>query len=551
MQRSVVLCLLVLAPWSAACAVEGVSVAPADCPADGLASLAIAGLSPSFAPATTDYRVAPPAGGTLELTATPCDPAVAVYARSNPLTAGRPASIWVGDGGPVDVVLYRNWREVSRYTVRVDASLPPQPPPPAFSGLTVPGLTPAFDPRVAEYTVPPPAHDLLPVTAVTDDPAVTLYVQSTPVRSGETFDAWLPADGQVDVVAYRGWVEVGRITIRIDPDLIDGPGRLYVAGGKGLDTVDLKDFSVASIPFPGDRTSWRLARSPDHAHVYATSPKEGFIAAVSTKTHQVDQSVVYPPDTNVWPSALVVRPGGLRLDVVDAHSPVLLSFDPTDLAAGADLSIIPGVSLPEFVYYRPDSLDLYVSDFQTDGDNVAIRRPSIDFEDGTIDFGWKVLSLPHTQTNQDGDSAAGIAFLPEQGLIAVTNSRGDELVILDQDSLEVLTRISVPAMPYYITTDPSSNADVGRIWLVTYQSAGISVYDVTRGDTGGVDLALAKRFDPCTTYGPVAVAFADDPDAAYVLCWGGVQELNAHTFEVQRSASLHFGDASDLVWARR
>jgi len=122
------------------------------CDLDTLTGLVVPGLAPAFDPATLNYGVPPANGGGLAVTPAACDPAVAIAIKSTPVASGSTFGAWVGDGGPVDVVLYRNGQEVARYTLTLDASLPPPPPAPVVSSLSAPGLDPAFDPAITDYT---------------------------------------------------------------------------------------------------------------------------------------------------------------------------------------------------------------------------------------------------------------------------------------------------------------------------------------------------------------------------------------------------------------
>ena len=86
--------------------------------------------------------------------------------------------------------------------------------PAAFlANLVAPGLSPAFSPGVTQYTFPKPAGGSVPVTATLADPTLKLYVASTPVASGQTWNAWIGSGGTVSVVLYQGWTEVGRYTL--------------------------------------------------------------------------------------------------------------------------------------------------------------------------------------------------------------------------------------------------------------------------------------------------------------------------------------------------
>jgi len=174
-------------------------------PATGtLSGLTAPGLLQSFAPGLHQYTVLMPAGGSLPVTATLADPSMQLYIQSSATPSGQTRNAWVAEGQPVDIVIYQNWNEVGRYTLT-----PVQP----LASLSAPGLAPAFAPGVTQYTAPPPASGILPVTAVLGDPALQLYIQSTPTASGQTRNAWVGGGQPVDVVVYWNWSEVKRYTV--------------------------------------------------------------------------------------------------------------------------------------------------------------------------------------------------------------------------------------------------------------------------------------------------------------------------------------------------
>ena len=83
-----------------------------------------------------------------------------------------------------------------------------------LSALTVPNLSPAFDPAVKNYTVLKPASCAVPVTATLADPSLRMYVANTETASGATRNSWICSNGnKVDIVIYQNWTEVGRYTI--------------------------------------------------------------------------------------------------------------------------------------------------------------------------------------------------------------------------------------------------------------------------------------------------------------------------------------------------
>lgn len=188
---------------------------------DELACLVAASLAPAFHPAVTDYTVIAPSDQVLVVTATLADPALSLYIGGNPAVSGQPVNAWAPAGGHIDVAIYDGWTEVNRYTLAVAA--PPAPEPddqPALLALDIPGLSPAFDPAIATYTVPAPAggEGFVPVTATLGNPANMLHIQSTPVASGQTWSAWTQAGSTISVVVYDpAWQVVAAYTIAVEP----------------------------------------------------------------------------------------------------------------------------------------------------------------------------------------------------------------------------------------------------------------------------------------------------------------------------------------------
>lgn len=95
---------------------------------------------------------------------------------------------------------------------------PPAPAPTArLADLAAPGLFPAFDPTVTEYTVAPSEGDAQPITVALDDTRLRVEIQSTAVTPGRAFRAWAPPEQRIDVVVYREYTEVARYLVRVRP----------------------------------------------------------------------------------------------------------------------------------------------------------------------------------------------------------------------------------------------------------------------------------------------------------------------------------------------
>jgi hypothetical protein len=115
------------------------------------------------------------------------------------------------------VDVYEGWNLVARYTIHVDPNLPPAPLTDGLALLSAPGLSPAFDPDVTQYTVPSNATNTVPFTATLTDPSLHLYIQSVPLADGQTYDAWAPPGAVIDVTVLQGWIEIGRYSVVVLP----------------------------------------------------------------------------------------------------------------------------------------------------------------------------------------------------------------------------------------------------------------------------------------------------------------------------------------------
>jgi uncharacterized protein (DUF1800 family) len=104
--------------------------APPPPPPPALASLTIAGLSPMFAPGTTAYQIQRTAACAVPVTATLADPANRLYIANTETASGVTRQAWVCDGKTkIDVVIFKVWTEVGRYTINVVGDAPPVTPP--------------------------------------------------------------------------------------------------------------------------------------------------------------------------------------------------------------------------------------------------------------------------------------------------------------------------------------------------------------------------------------------------------------------------------------
>lgn len=206
--------------------------------AGALSNLVIAGLSPAFDPNVTSYTVPQPASCSVNVTATLTTATNQLYIQSNATASGAVRSAYVCGGKKIDIIIYKNWTEVGRYTVTpvVAPPAPPPPPPPALSALVIAGLSPMFAPATNTYTIQRTAACSVPVTATLTDPTNKLYISNAETASGAVRQAWV-CDGKtkIDIVIYKVWTEVGRYTVNVvgeaPPPPADGMGGGSSGGG--------------------------------------------------------------------------------------------------------------------------------------------------------------------------------------------------------------------------------------------------------------------------------------------------------------------------------
>lgn len=101
-------------------------VVPPPPPPPALTALTIASLSPAFDPATTTYSIPRTAACSVPVTATLTDSTNKLYVQNGLTASGATANAWVCDGKTkIDIVVYKVWTEVGRYTVNLVGEAPP------------------------------------------------------------------------------------------------------------------------------------------------------------------------------------------------------------------------------------------------------------------------------------------------------------------------------------------------------------------------------------------------------------------------------------------
>ncbi len=190
-----------------------------------LSNLVVAGLTPAFSPAVTQYKIPKTSNCSVPVTATLANPAHRLYISGGEVASGTTRNTWICSGsGNITVSILNGWTEVGKYTIVPDPALaPPPPPPPAgygkLSNLVITGLSPAFSTDVKTYSIPRTGCSVS-VTATLANTGNKLYVSGAEVPSGTTRSAWV-CDGRtkIDITILQVWTEVGRYTVNV----IDAP----------------------------------------------------------------------------------------------------------------------------------------------------------------------------------------------------------------------------------------------------------------------------------------------------------------------------------------
>ncbi len=177
------------------------------------------------------------------------------------------------------------------------------------------GLSPAFDPQGKSYDVAvADGVCLVPVTATLADPSLSLYVQSTPVPSGQTWNAWV-CDGadKISLVVYQGWTEVGRTTLTkklapsIPPPAAQSP--LAALSIPGLSPAYSAAVTSYTIPKPASGTALVTATlgAPGLSLYIQSNPvKSGVATNVWTGSGKISV-VVYKSWTEVARATVTLR----------------------------------------------------------------------------------------------------------------------------------------------------------------------------------------------------------------------------------------------------
>lgn len=119
-----------------------------------------------------------------------------------------------------------------------------------LTALTVPNLSPAFDPNIKNYTVPKVAGSCgvsITATAQGLDSKSQFYIANNPAKNGQTVNAYIcNATGKAEIVIYQNWAEKGRYTITA-VDAAPPPPPVPPVSGK-LTSLNIAGLSPAFDP---------------------------------------------------------------------------------------------------------------------------------------------------------------------------------------------------------------------------------------------------------------------------------------------------------------
>jgi uncharacterized protein (DUF1800 family) len=203
-----------------------------------------------------------PANCSVAVAATLGTPTDLLYIQSSPTASVAVRNAYVCGGKKIDIIVYRNWKEVGRYTVTPVAMVvpPPPPPPPPLSGLVIAGLSPSFNPATKAYTLQRTSSCAVPVTATLTDATNRMYVANNETTSGMLRQAWV-CDGKdkIEIVIYKVWTEIGRYTVTMvgemppppPPPTGDDGGYVPPSTGPGEPYPTASPAPVYNEPAPG------------------------------------------------------------------------------------------------------------------------------------------------------------------------------------------------------------------------------------------------------------------------------------------------------------
>lgn len=129
-----------------------------------LSSLDVATMTPAFMPATFTYSMPRPSGCAVAVTATLADPTLKLQIQNQDTPSGTLRQAYIcGTSSKIDVVIYKVWTEVGRYTINLVGAAPPPPP-----AVPTPPPPPAYEAPPTASPGPAPYAAALPAASPVD-----------------------------------------------------------------------------------------------------------------------------------------------------------------------------------------------------------------------------------------------------------------------------------------------------------------------------------------------------------------------------------------------
>ncbi|MBM3819969.1 MAG: DUF1800 domain-containing protein [Acidimicrobiia bacterium] len=196
-------------------------------------SLVVANLSPAFAPAVTQYSIPRTSSCQVPVTVTLAYPTQhRLYIASGEVPSGVTRNAWVCDGRTkIDVVVYKVWTEVARYTINVvgqastpppssPSSLPPPPPPPEPAPTPTSVSTPT-----GPLPVPVPA-DLDTAVALLEHASFGPTAASVAAVQESGVEYWLAQQFQTPETVVPDGLNVGQLRTQLFLNMLNAPDQL-------------------------------------------------------------------------------------------------------------------------------------------------------------------------------------------------------------------------------------------------------------------------------------------------------------------------------------
>jgi uncharacterized protein (DUF1800 family) len=201
-------------------------------------SLVVPGLTPAFSPGVLQYTIPRTSSCSVPVAVTLADPAAyRLYIASVETKSGETRQAWICDGKTkIDVVVYKVWTEVARYTITPVAGSDMPGSSPAPSPSTAPASAPPLppEPAPAPTAAPLPVIPLPVPTPVDVDVAVAFLNQASfgptaaQVAAVQTtgVEYWLAQQFQMPETAVPDGLNVGQLRSRLFLNMMNAPDQL-------------------------------------------------------------------------------------------------------------------------------------------------------------------------------------------------------------------------------------------------------------------------------------------------------------------------------------